>query len=328
MGMQRREFVSLLGGALAGTLSLPSVVGAQPPMLRVGTTSPTERAAGFTLGFERRMRELGYVEGNNFEFVYRLLDRNTMRSDLAMQDFVRNKVDIILSFGSEASLKAAVAATKTIPIVMVAIDYDPIARGYVASLARPGGNVTGLFLEQLALAAKRVQLIKEAFPKVRTAAVFWDRFSRDQWHVTKSSADGLGLRLAGVELAHYPYDYDRALAQAPDDHRNFLIAMTSPLFARDRERLAQFTVRKRIASMFVFREYVTAGGLMSYGPSREAMSRRAADYVNRIARGAKPSELPVERPTRFEMVINLKTAKLIGLEFSQAMLLRADDVLE
>ena len=136
------------------------------------------------------------------------------------------------------------------------------------------------------------------------------------------------MEVTGVELRDYPYDYERAFSHAPLAHREFLIVMTSPYFARDRERLVQFTTQQRIASLFVFREYVDLGGLMSYGPSRTVLSRRAADYVNRIARGAKPSDLPVERPTIFELAINLKTAKLLGLEFSQAMLLRADEVIE
>ena len=158
--------------------------------------------------------------------------------------------------------------------------------------------------------------------------MFWDQLSVDQWSAAKTNAARFGLRLAGVELTNYPYDYERALAEAPEDHRGFLIETTSPLFARDREKLAQFALRHRMASMFTFREAVDFGALMSYGPSRRVMARRAADYVNRIARGAKPSDLPVERPTVFEMVINLKTAKALKIEFSQAMLLRADDVIE
>ena len=137
-----------------------------------------------------------------------------------------------------------------------------------------------------------------------------------------------GLQVAGVELRERPYDYERALLQAPSTHRDFLIVMTSPYFGADRKQLVDFTTQKHIGSMFVFREYVDMGGLMSYGPNRVVLSRRMADYVNRIARGAKPGDLPVERPIIFETVINLKTAKSLGLKFSQAMLLRADEVIE
>jgi putative ABC transport system substrate-binding protein len=331
--MNRREFITLLGGSLAGALALPRRARPAPPqvrpeMLRVGTASPTSRSIGFLLGFEGRMKELGYIEGTNWEFDYRDLKGDASQYGNAMQDLVRRNVDIIVAFGPEASLKAAVAATKTIPIVMVAIDYDPIALGYVSGLARPTGNVTGLFLEQIELTAKRLQLIKDALPTTGAATVFWDQLSADQWRIIDASAAKFGLQVTGIEFKDYPYDYERALAQAPPEYRRFLIATTSPFFARDRAQLAEFTLRHQIASMFVFREYVDLGGLMSYGPSREAMSRRTADYVNRIARGAKPSDLPVEAPTRFETVINLKTAKALGLEFSQAILLRADEVIE
>jgi putative ABC transport system substrate-binding protein len=326
--MQRREFITLLGGA-AATWPLAARAQTEPAVLRVGTASPTPRKAetSFLKPFEQRMAELGYVQGKNFELDYIYVDAPGHFGE-PFQELVRRKVDIILAYGAEAALKAALAATHTIPIVMVAIDYDPLRLGYVTNLARPTGNVTGLFFEQIELAAKRIQLLKEAFPAIHAATVFWDEISADQWKATRDSAAQLSLQVAGIELHNYPYDYARALAQAPAEHRGFLIVMTSPYFARDRERLVQFTTDKRVASMFVFREYVELGGLMSYGPSREVMSRRAADYVNRIARGAKPSDLPIERPTLFELAINLKAAKLLGLEFSQAMLLRADKVIE
>ena len=274
------------------------------------------------------MRELGYIEGKNFLLDYIDLQGRADRYRPAMQELADRKVDIIVAIGPEESLKSAIAATQTIPIVMVAIDYDPLALGYVSSIARPTGNITGFFLQQIELAAKRVQLVQDAFPALRSATVFWDKQSADQWRATQDAAAQLGLDIAGVELRDYPYDYERALEQAPPGHRSFLIVMTSSLFARDIERLVRFTRQKRIASMFVFREYVDQGALMSYGPNRVVLSRRTADYVNRIARGAKPSDLPIEQPTRFELVINLKTAKLFGIEFSHAALIRADEVIE
>jgi putative ABC transport system substrate-binding protein len=296
--------------------------------LRVGSCSPRPRAQSFLQPFDLRMTELGYVEGKNYMMDYIDLQGRPDRYGDAMQQLVDRKADVIVAFGPEASLKAALAATQTIPIVMVAIDFDPTALGYVTSLARPTGNVTGIFFEQIELAAKRLQLVKDAFPTIGKAIVFWDRFSADQWHATRDNAAKFGFDLAGIELRDYPYDYDRALAQAPPDHRGFLFAMTSPLFARDQDRIVQFTLLNRLPAMFVWREYVDRGGLASYGPNRTAMSRRTADYVHRIARGAKPSELPIERPTIFELVINLRTAKALGLEFSHAMLLRADEVIE
>jgi putative ABC transport system substrate-binding protein len=273
------------------------------------------------------MAELGYVDGKNFALEFIELTQPNQYGQ-AFQELVQRKVDVLVAFGAEASLKSAMAASNTIPIVMVAIDYDPFRTGYVSNLARPTGNVTGLFFEQIELAAKRIQVLKDAFPAMAAATVFWDEISYDQWKATSESAEKFGLQVAGIELRERPYDYEKALLQAPSTHRGFLIVMTSPYFAGDRKRLVEFTVQKRLGSMFVFREYVDAGGLMSYGPNRVVLSRRMADYVNRIARGAKPSDLPIERPTIFETVISLKTAKSLGLQFSQAMLLRADEVIE
>jgi putative ABC transport system substrate-binding protein len=327
--MKRRQFVAGLTYFI-GSLGIPRQSYAQAPaFLRIGSASPTPRGdpASFLIPFEQRMAELGYIEGKNFALEFITVSQPT-RYDQAMQELLARNVSVIFAYGPEAPLKSVLALSRTIPIVMVAIDYDPLALGYVASLANPGGNVTGLYLEQIELAAKRIDLLKDAFPATRAITVFWDALSADQWKATRDSAAKFGIQTVGVELKTYPYDYERALAEASVSHRDFLLVMTSPYFARDRARLAQFTLSQNIGSMFVFREYVELGGLMSYGPKRTALSRRAADYVNRIARGAKPSDLPVERPTIFETVINLKTAKMLGLEFSQAMLLRADEVIE
>ena len=327
--MMRRDFIVGVT-ATAGAASLPWGADAQalPAMLRVGSCAPRPRVGSFLGPFDVRMRELGYVEGQNYTMDYIDLQGRIDRYGDAMQQLVDRKADVIVAFGPEEALKAALAATQTIPIVIVAIDYDPIALGYVSSLARPSGNVTGIFYEQIELAAKRLQLVKDAFPAIRKAMVFWDHWSAEQWRATRDNAPKFGFDLAGVELRDYPYDYAKALARAPPDHRGFLFAMTSPLFARDRERIVQFTLLNRLPSIWVQREYVDLGGLASYGPSRIKMSRRTADYVHRIARGAKPSDLPIERPTIFELVINLRTAKALGLEFSHAMLLRADEVIE
>jgi len=326
--MRRREFITFVGGAAAWPLSARAQI-ERPDFLRVGTASPTPRRAptSFLLPFDERMAELGYIEGKNFALEFIQLAQPNEYAE-AFTELVRRKADVLIAFGAEASLKSAITASNTIPIVMVAIDYDPVRLGYVTNLARPIGNVTGLIFEQIELAAKRVQLLKDAFPALSGATVFWDEISADQWKATRESAEKLGFQVTGVELRNHPYDYEEALLQAPETHRSFLIAMTSPYFAIDRKRLVEFTMQKRIGSMFVFREYVDFGGLMSYGPNRVVLSRRMADYVNRIARGAKPSDLPIERPTVFETVINLKTAKSLGLQFSQAMLLRANEVIE
>ena len=211
---------------------------------------------------------------------------------------------------------------------MIAIDYDPLARGYVTSLARPSGNVTGVVFQQIELAAKRIQLIKDGFSDRPAATMFWDQLSADQWEAARSTAVMLGLQLFGIELNGSPYDYEAALRKAPLDHRDLLIVPSSPSFFRDRARLADFALQHRLLSMFVFREWVDAGGLLCYGPSITALFARVAEFVDRIARGAMPSDLPIEQPTKFEMVVNLKTAKAIGIDLPTAILLRADEVIE
>jgi putative ABC transport system substrate-binding protein len=326
--MKRREFITGMA-ATAGAAGLPRRGAAQATVLRVGAVGTQSRSRSFLgAGFERRMSELGYVEGRNFTLDFIDLQGQADRYGAAMRQLVDRKADVIIAFGPEESLKGALAATRTLPIVMVAIDYDPIALGYVTSIARPTGNITGIIFQQIELAAKRLQLAKDAFPAIRKAMVFWDQHSADQWRATRDNAAKLDLELAGIELRDDPYDYERALAAAPVEHRGLLFVMTSGLFARDRERIVQFTLLRRIPSMFVLREFVEQGGLMSYGPSRAALSRRTADYVHRIARGAKPGDLPIELPTTFQLAINLRTAKALGLEFSPAILLRADEVIE
>jgi putative tryptophan/tyrosine transport system substrate-binding protein len=326
--VKRREFVTLLGGAAA---AWPFAARAQqlPKMLRVGTVAVNNpRSGGLWAPIEQGLRELGYVEEQNLTVEYINLNGRMDGVGEAMQELVRRKVDVIVSLGNETNLKSAMAATRTLPIVMVALDFDPLALGYVTSLARPSGNVTGLFLQQIELSAKRVQLTSDAFPEIRQATVFWDRPSSDQWLVARGAAATLGLSLAGVELSEPPYDYELALAQAPPDHRGTLIVMISPTFFLDRARLAEFALRHRMRSVCPLREFVEAGGLMSYGVSFTTLGRRAATYVDRIAQGAKPTDLPVEQPTKFELVINLKTAKALGIEIPPTLLARADEVIE
>jgi len=244
--------------------------------LRVGTVSALQQSSPQWAAFMRRMAELGYEEGKNFVFDF-VPAANEEEYETGYRPLAAREPDIILATGPEIALKSALAATRTLPIVMIAIDYDPFARGYVTNLARPSGNVTGVFFQQIELAAKRIQLVRDAFPDISAATMFWDRLSADQWQAAQS---------------------------------------------------ADLAFRHRIASMFVFREWVEAGGLLSYGPSLIAQFVRVAEFVDRIARGAKPADLPIEQPTKFELVVNLKTARAIGIGLSTAILLRADEVIE
>jgi putative ABC transport system substrate-binding protein len=324
--MRRREFITLLGGATAWPLAAHAQ---QPPaILRVGLVGVQPRTTAVYVAFLQRMAELGYEEGKNFILEYVQVP-NIEGYERGYQELAGRNVDIFFASGPEIGLRSALAAASTQPIVMVAVDYDPLARGYVTSLARPTGNLTGIFFQQIELTAKRLQLVKEAFPDLQAVTVFWDRISADQWRAAQSAAPGLGLRLVGIEFREQPYDYERAVAQLPSEGRRVLIALTSPVFAvPDRARLPDFALRHRLASMFSLREFVNVGGFMSYGASFTAMFRRAAEYVDRITRGAKPADLPIEQPTKFELVINLKTAKALGLQIPDKLLALADEVIE
>jgi putative tryptophan/tyrosine transport system substrate-binding protein len=326
MTMRRRQFIAVLGGAAAWSVRAR----AQTPVrsLRVGATSFNPRTAPFWIAFEQQLRGLGYREGQNLTLDFVEISDISDRVAEAMQELVQRKADILAAGGPEIVLKSAVRATDVLPIVMVAIDYDPIALGYVDSIARPKGNITGVYFQQIELALKRVELMREAFPDVGRATVFWDRLSSDQWHAVEAEQERFGIRLAGIELRDPPYDYEAAIERAPHDFRNALLVMTSPIFFRERQRLASFSLAQRLPAMFAFREWVEAGGLLSYGPSISGLYRRAAEYVDRIARGAKPTDLPIERPTKFDLVVNLKTAKAIGVTVPTPILLRADEVIE
>jgi putative tryptophan/tyrosine transport system substrate-binding protein len=322
--MRRREVIYVLGGAVAWPIA---ALAQRPVMTRVGIVTIQPRTASMYAAFDQRLGELGYVEGQNLALAYVNPEHQAGGNAGAIEELLRWKADIIL-VTYLSTLKAALGAGVTVPIVIVAVDYDPVALGYVKSLARPGGNVTGLYLQQLDLAKKRVELLTQALPSVHAATVFWDSVSEDQWKATSTAAAGFGLQLTGVELREQPYDYEKALAEAPPDSRRVVIFPTSPVYFRDRQRIADFALRHKIASVFGFREWVDAGGLFSYGVVFSAMYRRAAEFVDAIAKGAKVADLPAEQPTTFELVLNMKTADAIGVTISPAILVRADEVIE
>ena len=325
--MRRREFMTLVGGTTV-VWSLTVHAQQQPMMLRVGAASVQSRKVPIYVAFVKRMAELGYEEGRNFIFEF-VQAPNIEGYGAAFREVAARNVDIMMATGPEATLKAAIAVAGRKPIVMIAIDFDPLARGYVTSLARPGGNITGVFLEQLQLAAKRLQLVREAFPDLRGATVFWDQVSADQWRALEHAAAGMpGFHVSGIEFHERPHDYEQALARAAPEDRGALMVLASPTFAPDRARLADFTRQHRLISAFYTREYVDLGGLLSYGASFTGMYRRAADYVDRIAKGAKPGDLPIEEPTAYELVVNLKTANALGFTIPASILARADEVIE
>jgi putative tryptophan/tyrosine transport system substrate-binding protein len=325
--MNRRELLLVLGGAMTVTRAMAD----EAPKRIFFIAGAGARSNQNIATVEDELRQLGYSDGRNIAIDYLLrsvdLTPETLTEAIAAQ--IARGAQVIIAYGPERTLKAAVAATRDVPIVMAAVDYDPLAKGYITSLARPGGNITGVFFEQIELAAKRLDLFKAAVPDIRRAVMLWDKNSADQYEAAHEAAMSLGILTVSLEFRDSPYDYERALSEAKVGSGDGLMVMTSPIFTvADRERLPALALQHRLPSMFVFRESVEAGGLMSYGATATEMYRLVARYVGRILKGAKPADLPVEQPTRFELVINLNTAKALGVTISPAILARADEVIE
>ena len=253
-------------------------------------------------------------KGDTLAIEYINLEGHLERYDGAMRELVRRRVDLIFALGQEDNLRAAMAATGTIPIVMLAIGYDPLTSGFVSSLARPTGNVTGIYVLSLEATKKRLQLFKDAFPALHAAFGFWDFDGAEAWRAVASAAPSLGIALTGIELRDPPYDYERALQEIAPEFRGALFLPASAVFTSDADRIAAFALRQRMISCLdASSRFVAAGGLMSYGADYVAAARRAAELADQIARGAKPADLPIEQSTRFKLRLNLKTAKILGV---------------
>jgi putative ABC transport system substrate-binding protein len=328
---------SAIGGIVTLILSLimaPLSADAQAPtkVYRMGwlsaSNAPPSGLAPTAEAFQQGLRDLGYVEGQNIAIAYRYAEGKPERLSELAAELVRLNIDVLVATGPEATLRAARHATSTIPIVMLAVNYDPIARGYIDGLARPGGNITGVFFMQLELTAKRLELLKVALPQVTRVSALWDAHTADQLRVAEAAAQALGLQLQSVELRHPPYDFVGAIGVAVRQQAQALVVLSSPHFAPQRAQIAALALKHRLPASFLFREYVEAGGLMSYGANQPAMYRHAATYVDKILKGAKPADLPVEQPIKFELVLNLKTAKALGLTMPPSLLLLADEVIQ
>jgi len=329
LDMKRREFITLLGGA---GVVWPLAARAQQPgkPVRIGFLGASLNApatAGLFQQFLDELRDGGFSEGQNLIVEHRRVDdpRGTF---VAAAELMRLQVDLIVAQGPEVALQAVVGASRSIPIVLQAINYDPVERGYVASLARPGGNITGLFFRQAELAAKKVELLTQTFPDRTRLAVLSDMHVADEFNAAERSAKSLHLELRAVTLEKPPYDFAAAFRTIAQDGAQMLLVLSSPFFAEHRRQLAELAIQHRLPSMFIFKSYVEVGGLMAYGVDQAAMYRRTGAYVARILKGTKPADLPVEQPTKFELVINLKTAKVLGLTIPDKILARADEVIE
>jgi putative ABC transport system substrate-binding protein len=324
----RRAFI----GALAGGLAAPLAAGAQQPakVARIGflgTGSPAVTAIQLE-AFRQGLRDLGYAEGRNIVIEYRWAEGRVERFPDLAAELVGLKVDVIVATGTPVA-HAAKNATRTIPIVF-ATAADPVGSELVAGIARPGGNVTGLSLLAPEIVARQLQLLKEAVPKASRVAVLSNpanSYTALLVKETEAAARSLGVRvqLLGVRAADA---FDSAFSAITKERPGALFVLFDPLFFAHQTRIAEFANKNRLPAMYPHREYAETGGLMAYGPDLRDNFRRAATYVDKILKGAKPADLPVEQPTKFELVINLKTAKALGLTIPQSLLLRADEVIQ
>jgi putative ABC transport system substrate-binding protein len=324
--LKRREFITLLGGA---TAAWPLAALAQSAY-RIGvldTTSAALNAANFD-ALRQGLRQHGYIEGQNLVIEYRSADGRAERFPDLAAELVRLNVDLIVTRGTPA-IFAAKNATKTIPVVMAA-SGDPLGAGVVAGLARPGGNVTGLSAFVTELQAKRLELLREMVPRIDRIAALLNMSSPaepPQWEETKAAARTLAIEPQLLDVRK-PEDLSRAFETAIRQRADALVVGINVLTQANRRPIADLATKHRLPAIYASREFVDAGGLVALGVSYPDLYRRAATYVDKILKGAKPADLPIEQPTKFELMINLKTAKALGLEVQPMLLARADEVIE
>jgi putative ABC transport system substrate-binding protein len=326
--MRRREFIAVLGGAMGvwSVVARAQLAGKPPTIGFLGSSTPSAMS-GWTAAFVQRLRELGWIEGRTVAIEYRWGEgRNERYAEIA-EEFVRLKVDVIVTYGTPPS-KAAKQATAVIPIVFAAA-ADPVGSGLVSSLARPGGNITGLSLQQSDIVGKKLELLREVVTGLRRLALLGNvgnASSMLEVGEVRTAAGTLGIEIV-------PVDIKRAEDIAPafdafGGSAEALYVSTDPLIFTNISRINTLAVGARLPTIYNGKEYIESGGLMSYGPNYPHLFRRAADFVDKILRGAKPGDFPVEQPTKFDFAINLTTAKAIGLTIPPSLLARADEVIE
>jgi putative tryptophan/tyrosine transport system substrate-binding protein len=280
------------------------------------------------MAFVQRLRELGFAEGRNLVIEFRTAAGASERLPELAADLARQHCDVLFAPGTEANLIALKQATRDTPIVMLANDYDPVATDHIASLAHPGGRITGISQLQSELPAKRLELLKGLLPEARRIAVFSDTATTGQLQVVQAAAERLGVALQVLEFRHTPYDYESAFAEAVRARADALLALGSAHFVPARRLIPALALKHRLPSMFGNALWAEPGGLLSYGPNFSAFYRRAAEQVSMILQGRKPADIPVEQPMAFELVINLKTAQALGLTIPPTLLVQADEVIK
>ena len=325
--MKRRELITLLGGAAVWPLATHAQQAGKLPTIGFLVAGTPTSHGQWVAGFVQRLRELGWIEGRTITIEYRWAEGRNERFAGIAAEFVRLKVDVIVT-SATAAIVAAKQATSVIPIVFAAAG-DPVGTGLVASLARPGGNVTGLSIQQTDVAAKRVELLREIVPGLRRLAILGNVSGPAvvlEMREVQAAARTLGLEVITLEIRRGE-DIAPAFA-ALKGHADALNVAVDPLVTSHRIRINTLALAARLPTMHGSREYVETAGLMSYGPNFPDLFRRAADYVDKILRGTKPANIPVEQPSKFDLVINLTTAKALGLDVPPMLLARADEVIE
>lgn len=323
--MKRRQFIAGIGAASIANVTWLHPANSQRrkiPLVGIIDDAPIWGS------FRKALESAGYIEGQSIIYEYRIAEGNPDRLDVAATELVRNSVDLIATFGTPAAL-AAKRATTSIPIVAISVG-DPVRSGLVTNLARPGGNITGNTILGPDLGPKRLQLIKEVVPSVARVALLWNPDNASNAVILdelRVAAPSLGMRLISVE-ARKSSDFEAAFSKIKSEQVEAILTTNDPLHQRNIMQIIGFMMRARVPGIFQTRENVVAGGLMSYGASFSELFRQGASYAQKILQGVKPEDLPVQQPERFELVINLKTAKALGLRLSESFLLRADDVIE
>src|SRR5215471_18812770 len=324
--MRRREFISLIGGAAT---AWPFAARAQQPakLFRIGylgISSPSLEPH-YVEAFRQKLRELGHVEGENIVIEYRWAEGQDSRLPKLASELVRLKLGVIVTTGTPGTL-AAIQATKTIPIVM-ASSADPVASGLVSSLARPSGNVTGFTILGPELEGKRLELLKQAVPGLSRLAVLWNPSNPgivSYFETVRNAGRNLQISLDPVVEVRRTEELDNAFTVIASARPEALAVIADRFLLSHRKQIVEFAAEKRLPSMYPYREYVDAGGLMSYAPSNIELFRGAATYVDKIIKGAKPTDLPIQQPIAFELVINVKTTKALGLKLPPSMLVGAE----
>ncbi len=324
----RRILIPILAlGLFAAPLAADAAPAKVPRIGFLGGSAPTALAHSLE-AFRQGLRELGYVEGQNIALESRWAEGRFDRLPALAGELVRLRLDLIVTAGTPAA-RAAKEATPTIPIVAVAVG-DPVGTGLVASLARPGANLTGLSDITVDLSAKRLEFLKELVPTASRIAILWNPTHPTnplQLRETRGAAQALGLTLQSLEVRESG-ELERAFAAIRRERAGALVVLSDPFMLLHRGRLSNLAAKNRLPTVYPFKEHVEAGGLMAYGPNLPDLFRRAATYVDKILKGAMPADLPVEQPTRFELVINMKTAKALGLTIPASVLIRADHVIQ